>query len=74
MYLELHSSFLFIKTTKIPYISYTVSIMCLFPYEPRYIHWSYLKIVLRCMIGTFEYEMRINVEVSGVLVRYCDAD
>lgn len=57
-----------------PDISYAVQQVCLFMHEPRDPHYGFLKRILRYLLGTLDYGIRIVKSNSHSLITYSDAD
>ena len=74
IYQELLGCLLFIATRTRPDISASVSNLCRHASKPQQIHWIVLKRVLRYLMGTLDYALRLSKVVDADLKVYCHAD
>ncbi|GKA43326.1 ribonuclease H-like domain-containing protein [Tanacetum coccineum] len=57
-----------------PNLSYVVQHVCLYVHDPRELHFSALKRILRYVRGTLDYILQLYVSNTAQLTAYTDAD
>ncbi|GKF02657.1 ribonuclease H-like domain-containing protein, partial [Tanacetum coccineum] len=73
LYQSLAGSLQYLTFTR-PDISYAVQQICLYMHDPREPHFSALKRILRCVLGTLDYGLQLFSSSTTSLVAYLDAE
>ena len=73
LYRKLVGSLIYLTITR-PDISYAVNLMSQFMHEPRHLHLSVVKRIIRYLLGTPNRRLFYKVGSPLVLIAYSDAD
>lgn len=57
-----------------PDLSYNVNFICQYMHAPTINHFRALKCILRCVKGTYHYDLQLSRDSSQTLLGYSDAD